>query len=419
METQHTPHSQQPAWVHITFPASFVHPYTMTDQQGNQWDKAIITLPAHTTINGITADYYNIDVFLTPTMKEQKATNKPVTLSVPDNKSIELFRGRKERRTTFLIENPWQLAKAVKNSRRYYAAHQMHGSQEIQEKKSRIKNQRTFPGPLPLPDTQDRITVSIIFGEIGIYNNLTEPLTMSFAQADYELTELDYYRNKALWKYPAAYQCYEKIYLTLSGQINGREITSEQRIDLEPLGHGLTTYLERLWSTPEHEYKYGQNTILPYLKAHTTPTWEEIQDSNTRISQAITDMDTYGKRYNRNIQNPQDRTRLIEGEKEREVITEQAQGLIEANPAIDQKIDDLAAQIAAHQHSPALAWDDIVHHSAALTKKYIDPATTRFEIYSQAATIIEHTVETRVRDNLSSRLATPQPYHHKKKTMSR
>ena len=53
---------------------------------------------------------------------------------------------------------------------------------------------------------------------------------MSFAQADYELTELDYYRNKALWKYPAAYQGYEKIYLTLSGQINGREITSEQRI---------------------------------------------------------------------------------------------------------------------------------------------------------------------------------------------
>lgn len=36
---------EQPDFVHMTVPKGFAHPYSFTDQNGKEWNKAIINIP--------------------------------------------------------------------------------------------------------------------------------------------------------------------------------------------------------------------------------------------------------------------------------------------------------------------------------------------------------------------------------------
>lgn len=56
--------AEQPDFVHITVPKGFAHPYSFTDQNGKEWNKAIINIPPGTKANGIDLTGYSMATFL-------------------------------------------------------------------------------------------------------------------------------------------------------------------------------------------------------------------------------------------------------------------------------------------------------------------------------------------------------------------
>ena len=101
-------------WARVSMPSQYVHPYQLTAKDGRIFDKAIISLPEGTKINGIDVSGYAIDRFMSDAMRQAKANGRRVTLSFPTDKRVELFKGKGADKQTIRLDGPWELVKGIK-----------------------------------------------------------------------------------------------------------------------------------------------------------------------------------------------------------------------------------------------------------------------------------------------------------------
>ncbi len=112
--------AEQPDFVHMTVPKGFAHPYSFTDQNGKEWNKAIINIPPGTKANGIDLTGYSMDTFLNSFQLGQIASNEPLSVSMREGNKVELFKGKGDDRQTMLVD-PWALTSAMKENREAFA----------------------------------------------------------------------------------------------------------------------------------------------------------------------------------------------------------------------------------------------------------------------------------------------------------
>lgn len=108
-------------YANAKFPKGFAHPYTFTDKNGKEWQKAIINIPQGTKANGIDLSGYSVDIFLNDRQKGQIASGEGITVGFKADEKVELFKGEGADRSTIPVE-PFQLAKAIKTQRSEFAA---------------------------------------------------------------------------------------------------------------------------------------------------------------------------------------------------------------------------------------------------------------------------------------------------------
>lgn len=111
---------EQPDFVHMTVPRGFAHPYSVTDQNGKEWNKAIINIPPGTKANGVDLTGYNMDTFLNSFQLGQIASGEPLSVSMREDVKVKLFKSEGGERQTMLID-PWSLASAMKENREAFA----------------------------------------------------------------------------------------------------------------------------------------------------------------------------------------------------------------------------------------------------------------------------------------------------------
>lgn len=225
-----TPHPQpdkEPRWAHMSFPPGFVHTYQTTDRNGDEWVKALVTMPKGTYLNGVDVAYYNLDVFMSDRMLTQKANRQPVTVSIREDRQVELFHGRGSTRRQLLVMDPWALAAAVKRARQAYA---QTISQEQQDKRSRLKNTPSFGDP-------DSIQVTIDTAELGL---IADNTTLDLNQADYILSGIEDAKQQVRFRHPASSIGYEKIHLTIHYHIDGVDGEYKDRLDIGDGYHGIS-----------------------------------------------------------------------------------------------------------------------------------------------------------------------------------
>ena len=140
--------AEQPDFVHMTVPKGFAHPYSFTDQNGKEWNKAIINIPPGTKANGIDLTGYSMDTFLNSFQLGQIASNEPLSVSMREGNKVELFKGKGDDRQTMLVD-PWALTSAMKENREAFA------QQKAQERNAH-KSKRTRDIPSP-PSKRKRI----------------------------------------------------------------------------------------------------------------------------------------------------------------------------------------------------------------------------------------------------------------------
>jgi len=120
-------------YANMTFPPGFANPYTFTDKNGQEWEKAICSIPNGYKANGIDIGGYAVDIFVSDkghtlddgtyisSQKEQIASGEPLRVGFPADEKVELFMGKGEERKSLRMD-PWQLATAMKEGREAYAA---------------------------------------------------------------------------------------------------------------------------------------------------------------------------------------------------------------------------------------------------------------------------------------------------------
>lgn len=227
-DTAHNPQSDKgPRWAHMSFPPGFVHTYQITDRNGDEWVKALVTMPKGTYLNGVDVAYYNLDVFMSDRMLTQKANRQPVTVSIREDRQVELFHGRGDERRQILVMDPWALAAAVKRARQAYAQTL---SQEQQDKRSHMKNTPSFGDP-------DSIQVTIENAELGL---IADNTTLDLNQADYELAGIENAKQTTRFLHPASSIGYEKIRLTVHYHIDGVDGEYKDRLDIGDGYHGIS-----------------------------------------------------------------------------------------------------------------------------------------------------------------------------------
>lgn len=101
-------------WARVSMPSQYVHPYQLTAKDGRIFEKAIISIPEGTKINGIDVSGYALDRFMSDTMRQAKANGRRVTLSFATDKRVELFKGKGADRQTLRLDGPWELVKGIK-----------------------------------------------------------------------------------------------------------------------------------------------------------------------------------------------------------------------------------------------------------------------------------------------------------------
>lgn len=225
--TQNPQPDKGPRWAHMSFPPGFVHTYQITDRNGDEWVKALVTMPKGTYLNGVDVAYYNLDVFMSDRMLTQKANRQPVTVSIREDRQVELFHGRGDERRQILVMDPWALATAVKQARQAYA---QTISQEQQDKRSHMKNTPSFGDP-------DSIQVTIDTTELGL---IADNTTLDLNQADYILSGIENAKQTTRFRHPARSIGYEKIHLTIHYHIDGIDGEYKDRLDIGDGYHGIT-----------------------------------------------------------------------------------------------------------------------------------------------------------------------------------
>lgn len=225
--TQNPQSDKGPRWAHMSFPPGFVHTYQITDRNGDEWVKALVTMPKGTYLNGVDVAYYNLDVFMSDRMLTQKANRQPVTVSIREDRQVELFHGRGDDRRQILVMDPWALATAVKQARQAYAQTL---SQEQQDKRSHMKNTPSFGDP-------DSIQVTIDTAELGL---IADNTTLNLNQADYILSGIEDAKQQVRFLHPASSIGYEKIRLTVHYHIDGVDGEYKDRLDIGDGYHGIS-----------------------------------------------------------------------------------------------------------------------------------------------------------------------------------
>ena len=104
------------AWPSFAVPARAAKPYEFHAEDGRDWDRLIVTLPAGTVVDGRDLGGWSIDRFTSDANRRQIAEGAPVEIRLRPGTLVELFRGRGEAHESFAIENPARLAEAVAQS---------------------------------------------------------------------------------------------------------------------------------------------------------------------------------------------------------------------------------------------------------------------------------------------------------------
>lgn len=120
-------------WPHLKFPNKFVHTYTVTDERGRTWDKAICTVPPNTRVNGTDVGGFALDAFMRDFHMEAKTLGRPVVLMLDPEKPVELFKGKGGERRTRIVK-PWDLATGLaKGAEAYREARQAQRESAVNE----------------------------------------------------------------------------------------------------------------------------------------------------------------------------------------------------------------------------------------------------------------------------------------------
>lgn len=237
------------SFVYIAFPPGFVHPYTTIDKNGRRWNKAIITIPKNTYLEGHDIAYYNIDVFMNDHMIMQKKHGSSVVISLPNNQALELFKGRGEKRQTIIVLNPWKLAIAIKQSRNSYSQ--------------------------PADTSESIIKVTMSSSHLPDY---THPLTMPLSQADYELSRLEDLTDTLRFRYPATSN--EVAFTLTITDFDGKGYT-EKMIFGEDY-HGASELLRSEYFDTTDS---SRSALITYMTEETSRplTLQQISESETRL----------------------------------------------------------------------------------------------------------------------------------------
>lgn len=101
----------------VRFPSAFLHPHIFTAKDGREFEKAFVTFPEGTKINGINIGGFSCDIFLNDHMKQQMLLGGDVTLRFKSDEKVSIWKGSKGNTKTpyqhFEI-NPWDLVKGLK-----------------------------------------------------------------------------------------------------------------------------------------------------------------------------------------------------------------------------------------------------------------------------------------------------------------
>ncbi|MDR6939234.1 hypothetical protein [Arcanobacterium hippocoleae] len=108
---------QKNNFAHIKIPAAFLTPHTMTAKDGREFDKAFVSFPKGTKINGVDIGSFSCDVFVSDRMKQQMLNGEAVTLSFKGNEPVSIWIGKKDSEQypykQFHVK-PWDLVKGIK-----------------------------------------------------------------------------------------------------------------------------------------------------------------------------------------------------------------------------------------------------------------------------------------------------------------
>ncbi|KIS05201.1 hypothetical protein AT54_01109 [Streptococcus equi subsp. zooepidemicus Sz12is] len=127
---------QKNNFAHVKIPAVFLTPHTMTAKDGREFDKAFVSFPKGTKINGIDISGFSCDIFMSDRMKQQMLNGETVTLSFKGNQPVSIWTGKKDSEQypykQFHVK-PWDLVKGIKQ--------QMQDYKESKEAERQGKNQ--------------------------------------------------------------------------------------------------------------------------------------------------------------------------------------------------------------------------------------------------------------------------------------
>lgn len=115
--------AKRTTFAHVKIPCAFVTPYTYTAKDGREYDKAYVSIPKGTNINGIDVGGYSCSVFMNDRMTQQHLDGEHVTLGFKSNEPISIWTGKKDSEQypykQFEV-NPWNLVKAIKQQLHNY-----------------------------------------------------------------------------------------------------------------------------------------------------------------------------------------------------------------------------------------------------------------------------------------------------------
>lgn len=165
-------------WARVNIPSQYVHPYQLTAKDGRTFEKAIVSMPQGTKVNGIDVSGYAFDRFMSEAMRQAKANGRRVTLSFPTDKRVELFKGKGADRQTLRLDGPWELVKGIKAH--LQAWKEEHAARPGQENPGARDDTRQgagrrfegMPGPMPqrrAPATEPPVAAQDMPHELATY----------------------------------------------------------------------------------------------------------------------------------------------------------------------------------------------------------------------------------------------------------
>lgn len=94
-EQAKAPDQKADAYAKITMPAAFITPYTYTAKDGREFDKAYVSFPKGTKVNGIDVGGFSTDVFLSDYMKKDMLEKGRATVSFKKDEPVSIWKGKK------------------------------------------------------------------------------------------------------------------------------------------------------------------------------------------------------------------------------------------------------------------------------------------------------------------------------------